>query len=455
LEPYKKRVARDLDDWIAQGWVSPENRTRILRSIPEPAARLSAGGAAAILGAILVMLGVLSFVAANWAALAPVWRLGLITAFIWGAFGGASAAFRYDRPALGHALGLIGAGLFGAGIVLTAQSFNMAAFRNTGVLIWAAGALAAAVLTPSRPVLILAALLGGLWLVLETANPFAPDVLWSYAPLWAATLIAANRMRSLATANIAAAGLAFWAASALGQLAEAERLSRLEAGALFALGAAGVALFAAALRDRRAFTAGVVANWGAAAAVAGGFLIQLPLARYSDLAGRAGDAEQMERAWTTLIGDPGGAYFMPALIAFLAVLILGVLRGLTGRMSWVTVLAVSAAALAAGALPGLFQSIEPDHVLPVRIGIGAVLYALAGGLIAHGARTERRFTAGVGIVLFIAHSLHVYTVLFGDLLRTSIFFMVGGLLFIALSIAGDQLRRRTARAAERAEGASA
>jgi len=454
VEPYRKRLARDLDDWIARGWVSPENRTRILNSVPETGPRWSAGGAAAILGAVLVTLGVLSFVAANWADLAPAWRFALILVFIWGGFGGAGWAFRAGRPALGHALVLIAAGLFGAGIMLTAQTFNMAAFRNTAVLIWAAGALAAALFTPSRPTLILAALLGLLWLGLETANSFAPDVLWSYAPLWLVTFAAANRMRSIVTANIAAAGAAFWGMSALQALSDAGRVSQLEAGALFILGAAAIALIAAALRDREVFTAGVAANWGAAIAVAGGFILQLPLARYGNVAERPGDAERLQETWMTAVGDPGGAYFLPALVAFLAVLSVGVFRGLTGKMSWLTVLAVTAAALAAGALPGLVQSIGPDHVLALRIGIGAVLYALAGGLIAHGARSGRRFAAGVGVVLFVAHSLHVYAVLFGDLLRTSAFFIVGGLLFIALSLAADQLRRRADRRPAPIEGAA-
>ncbi len=454
MEPYRKRLERDLDAWIARGWVSPENRARILKSVPDRRPGFSAGGAAAILGAVLVVLGVLSFVAANWADLAPGWRFLLLCALLAASFGGAAWSFTRQRDTLGHALLVIGSALFGACIILTAQTFNMSAFRNTGVAMWAAGAFAAAVLTPSRPALILAGVLAALWLALEAANPFSPRVLWGFLPFAGALFIAANRMKSIVTANIASAAVIGWAGATLVRVGDDGRLSQLEGGALFVLFCAAFALAGAALRDRKLFGSAAPANWGAAAAVGAGFILQLPLAWYSSVAENPGDTERLADAWARAVGDPGGLFFTPALALFMTVLLLSVLRGLSGRMSWLVVLAVAAAALSAGALPGLVQAVGDTHILPLRVLIGAVLYALAGGLIAHGARTGRRFAATIGVILFIAHSLHVYTVLFGDLLRTSLFFILGGLLFIGLSVAAEQWRRRSERRARSAESAS-
>jgi len=184
---YLKRLARDLDRWIADGLVPAQNRQAILDSAAPSPRRGSAAGAAATLGAILLALAALSFVAANWSELPKLARFILILAALWASLGGAAAAFARGAPALGHALALLGAALFGAAIMLTAQTFNMSAFRNTGVLIWAAGALATALVIPSRPVLVLAAGVGALWAGLEAGNPFAPGPVWTYLALWAVT----------------------------------------------------------------------------------------------------------------------------------------------------------------------------------------------------------------------------------------------------------------------------
>lgn len=207
---YLKRLARDLDRWISDGLVAAQNRQAILDSAAPSPRRWSAAGAAAILGAILLALAALSFVGANWSELPKIARFALILGALWASLGSAAAAFARGAPALGHALALLGAALFGAAIMLTAQTFNMSAFRNTGVLIWAAGALATALVIPSRPVLVLAAGVGALWAGLEVNNPLTPGPHWAYLALWFVTAAAALRMTSSVTLHLLAACLVFW-----------------------------------------------------------------------------------------------------------------------------------------------------------------------------------------------------------------------------------------------------
>ncbi len=69
---YRARLTGDLERWISAGWVDAANRQAILGDIASRPGRWNAAGALAILGAALLALSALSFVAANWLALIPL-----------------------------------------------------------------------------------------------------------------------------------------------------------------------------------------------------------------------------------------------------------------------------------------------------------------------------------------------------------------------------------------------
>ncbi|KAA5803313.1 DUF2157 domain-containing protein [Alkalicaulis satelles] len=417
---YLKRLMRDLDRWIDDGLVPAENREAILARVAPPVRRWNAAGAAAILGAVLLGLAALSFVAANWSELPRLARFALILGALWASYSGAAAAFARANTALGHALALLGAALFGAAIMLTAQTFNISAFRNTGVLIWAAGALITAIALPSRPVLILAAALGGLWAGLEADNPFAPGPVWSYLAVWAVTALFAVRLKSAISLHLLSAGLIIWTGHTLYELLGGYAFDSRHGAAAFILVTGALAVSASLARDRQVEGAGVLAGWMACAAALGALFLQGE-GRY----GADEDAAAHLRYWIA-----AGASF--AIIA----------AGLFARWRQETLAPLAAAGLAgAAAFIALFPAM-PLPGLAADIVLGAVIYAGAAALVIAGAAPSRRFAGALGVTVFALQSLYVYTRLFGDLLNTAAFFFIGGLLLIALSVVIGRWARR-------------
>lgn len=420
LDRYRKRLTRDLDRWIEAGLVPAKNRDAILNDVaPEPA-RWSAQGAAAILGAVLLGLAAISFVAANWAELSRAVRFSVILAALWISYAGAWLAFARNNSAVGHALALLGAALFGGAIALTAQTFNLSAFRNTGVLIWAIGALVTAIAIPSRPVLILSAVVGAGWMISEAQNPVAPAVVWSYPILFAATAAAASRMNSNVTMNILALGLGWWLAHTL-----YEGLGDLDgaAGAAsFALVSGALALASAALRDRDIAGAGVIAAWATAGASAGAFALQLGL-----------DAREptLQPIYALIAG--------PALIA--ALILVAVQARTRSLPAWAAG-ALAASALITFTLPYGQVALGDGFSGALQLSLGAAVFAAGAALILIGSSPGRRTAGLVGVVLFTAQAIYVYAELFGGLLGTAAFFFVGGILMIALSVGLTRIAHR-------------
>lgn len=438
---YRKRLTGDLDRWIANGLVAAESRDAILDDIAPVARGWSASGALAILGSVLLALAAISFVAANWTHLGNLVRLILIFGTLWACFLSAGWAFGRRHPALGHALALLGAALFGVAMVLVAQIFNMSSWRYTVLAIWAVGAIGTALVIPSRPVLILAALLGSSWVWAETFNPFAHGVLWSYLPLWAVTMIAASRMRSLVAANLLAIGINIWIAFLLWDYAQDGRLSELQSSSILILACGASAMLFAALRDREWFGFGALTNWSTSLALLAGFVAQFPLDRFE---ARIGRNEEAIDGWLAVAGVSGPDYWILAGL-FIAVFAGALIwRYLTRSETRTLALPAIAAVLAAMLLPTFAEWLGGNAVLPLRVVVGVIVFALSITLILYGSREGRRYTGGVGIALFIAQTLYVYGETFGDLLDTSLFFLIGGLLLFGLSIAVIRLQKRIA-----------
>lgn len=422
----RKKLERDIDRWIGKGWIDPANRDAILHDAASQPGRWSAAGAGLILGAALLALAALSFVAANWAGMPKLARFAVILAALWGALGGASWAFARNNAALGHALALVGAALFGAAILLTAQTFNMSAFRNTAVLIWSLAALLTALAIPSRPVLGFAALLGVSWLTLESFNPLVTGPLWGFLALWVMLGAAAIRLQSMITANLLGAGAVIWLAGLVGHVQGTGNLPSDGFGAIWLSLLCGAGACAFALLEERGLSYSRIAGrWLFTGSVVTVFLAQFSL----DNPGQAGMAG-----------------FMLALASIGLMVILFIARIAGGHMKPLQAAGLVGAAIVAAATPYLASLQEGGDL--AKIVAGAAIFALAAAMVAEGARAGRGFTGGLGLVLFIAQALHVYTALFGSLLDTALFFLIGGLLLIAMSVLAMRWQRRT-----RVEGA--
>jgi uncharacterized membrane protein len=421
---YRQRLGRDIDRWIRAGWIDAAYRDSILGDIGPGPSRPSALGVLTILGAALLGLSALTFVGANWDAIPRLARFALLLACLWASLLGGAQAFRSGHAALGHALSLLGVVLFGAAIMLTAQTFNMTSFRNTAVLIWAAAGGLTAWLTGSRPVLILATGLGALWAGLEAANPYVTGSIWGYWPVAAAGALMAIRLRSNVSMHLTTIAVALWIAHALYLWERAHPMSDPAVQAIAILTFGALALAASVLRDRAIPGSGVVAGWMTVITLVAAFLIQFPLD-----GGRPGSEAPASAAYLGLA--------LPALAVILALTGWRIMRGRLTRWEGGILIA---AGLAIAALPLILADLSPAPIL-LRMAIGALLYAAFTALILIGDRHGRGLLRVCGVTGFVLQTLYVYAETFEGLLDTALFFFVGGLILFGASFVIWQIRK--------------
>jgi hypothetical protein len=125
MASYRQRLEKDLDRWIAAGWIAPDQRAAIMGSVPG-GARLEAATALGLIGALLLGVAMIALVAANWEGMGRTLRFGLLLAAFASACGGAAFAAHTKRPALTDALATLAALIFAGAIGLTGQIFDIA-----------------------------------------------------------------------------------------------------------------------------------------------------------------------------------------------------------------------------------------------------------------------------------------------------------------------------------------
>lgn len=147
------------------------------------------------IGAVLIGAGIFSFIAANWQSMPNVVKVGIILSAMFFAYGaGWFMKEKYGFQKTGDALILLGAIIYGAGIFLVAQMFNIRANWPDGFILWMIGAIAMGFAIESYPLLYLSIPLGIFAVVghpLSIFNSFGPDafLLTSSFLLLAATII--------------------------------------------------------------------------------------------------------------------------------------------------------------------------------------------------------------------------------------------------------------------------
>jgi uncharacterized membrane protein len=165
---YLRQLKRDLDTWIANGLVDEDNKEAILASVGAGTQVRTLDVILAVFGVILIGAGAMSFVAANWAAMAKLERLIVLFGSLWAAYAIAGWFLANTRGAIGQAFVLLGVILFGVNIHFVAQTYNIQAHYPDGLLLWGIGAILTAIVVPSRASLALALGLGGWWTWQET-----------------------------------------------------------------------------------------------------------------------------------------------------------------------------------------------------------------------------------------------------------------------------------------------
>ncbi len=156
-------------------------------------------------GAILIGAGIFSFVAANWRDLGSVAKVGFITISMTVAYvTGWYLKERMKMPKTGGALVLLGTIIYGAGIFLVAQIFNIRANWPDGFILWMLGTIIMAYATETFPLFYLSILLGiiatighpiGIFTFFNSYNPFSFTSSFLLLTATLATFIAGWMMR--------------------------------------------------------------------------------------------------------------------------------------------------------------------------------------------------------------------------------------------------------------------
>lgn len=178
------------------------------------------------LGSLLIGLGVLFLIAANWSFLPPWVRIGLVELLILVVYGLAfEVLIRPDRaPSVGRSMVFLGCLLYGGSIWQVGQTFHQGAHWPDGLLIWALGMVPLAYVMRSANLVGLAMLLLMAWNLAEQFRPhealpwlpfFIPGSFrtfnLAFPPLFlAVSLPAIRRFPASGLGGLAALGLASW-----------------------------------------------------------------------------------------------------------------------------------------------------------------------------------------------------------------------------------------------------
>lgn len=408
--------------WQADGLLSPEQARAILARYPEEApARGRSAAAFTILGAILVGLGAILFVAANWQRMAVPVRLALIfgTMLTSHGLGWWLWLRRPIWPRTGQALVLLGTLLYGAGIWLVAQIFHLNAHWPTGLLLWAVGALAVAGAGGARPNLALAALLLGIWTLAEQAGFGRLNPL--FLPMAVAAGALAYRLQATESLLLSLAGLAAWQSGALVRwMAEwPGGLGAIPVGAALAL--LGLLYFAAAPWHEASPALRPLA-WpyhlaGAVAGLAGLFLLTF--------------------RWEAPAPWPAATWLWVGLLAGLDLAAAATALRRGGRPAWPVALAV---ALGGATIP-LTMAGAAATTLRLLLA-NALLLAAVAALVAQGFRQRNELLVNVALAAFLALVIRWYFDWFYTLMNRSLFFIGAGLLLLVGGLLLERTRRR-------------
>ena len=141
----KRSVHKALQHWLSEGLLTPEQVQELGDSF-ERAERPEDSGRLVMIfgtvGAVLTGLGVILFVASNWATMSPGVRTIVLLAVYGAVVGGAVLAEHRGFPMAAEAVWLLSTLVLGANIFLMAQIYNLSLTMWQGTLAWLIGALA-------------------------------------------------------------------------------------------------------------------------------------------------------------------------------------------------------------------------------------------------------------------------------------------------------------------------
>ena len=150
----RRSVHNALQHWLGEGLLTSEQVQELSESFEKAEKPRESGRLVMIfgtIGAVLTGLGVILFVASNWATMSPGARTVVLLAVYGAVVAGAVFAERRRLPIVADAVWLLSTLVLGANIFLMAQTYNLSLTMWQGTLAWMIGALAMGYARQSPP----------------------------------------------------------------------------------------------------------------------------------------------------------------------------------------------------------------------------------------------------------------------------------------------------------------
>jgi uncharacterized membrane protein len=394
---------------VERGWISADAAANILGEVAARP-RLKAAGAASTIGAVLLAMGVILFVASNWGALDRTARLGILMLGLWGSLLAAQTCRIRGYPILASALGLVVATIFGAGIVLVAQAFNVRAESDLWLLLWAAGALATGAVLHSQPAAVLAVGLATFW---SFANEgYAPLIF--YIPAMAAFFWASMHYHWRVVAHLTWIAVLLWAGSAIEPLFdEGVSIGLIPVGIACVMLSLGMGAFGRF--DRESIMRSAL-PW---AAICIGLVFSVvPVPDIAEDIVAWHDTPLELLPWALIMA------------ASLAIAWFWARRAVL----WIAFVTAASLVLIAGVSPG-------PQAAPAIVLLNIMTIAGMTAACWHATLAENRAVFAVAVLFLVGNLCRLYFDTFWGLLDRSIFFIGGGLLLLAVGYACERIRR--------------
>jgi uncharacterized membrane protein len=172
---FRTALAEEISTWQHEGLIDTQLAQLLQERYPLIAQSSKLMTIALIVGAVMVGLGAILFVSSNWSAMTAFVKLFVILAAMASSYG-AAWYLKYEpgnNPKVGSAMLLVGTLVYGAGIWLISQTFNLEASASTELLLWTLGAAAMTVVTRSSALGVLTSILVFAWNISNNTPTYA------------------------------------------------------------------------------------------------------------------------------------------------------------------------------------------------------------------------------------------------------------------------------------------
>lgn len=405
------KMRQEIDRWRAEALIDDKLAETLLSRYLSGAGGSGYITAILMMGAVLVGIGILLFVAANWAGMSTVLKLAIIIGSML-AFGVSGYRCGFEpgnRPRLGAALMLVSSIIYGAGIWLITQTYNIDIDVQQGILLWAAGVGAAALATRSSVQSLLFCVLAACWVPSELS-------IWQW-PTGDPMFVIARVL----TAFGISAGLAYFTRSkaAFALSAAASTLSLAFIGGVapveFVLLPWAVTLFCGYLLLKNVWTPGASSFMYSGT---GGMVLGLLILTFSH-----------------------GDVHIPVTMQFALLPILALVAAASAALKRKEYQLEALAACQVMVIPIIMLSLDlkPLYVL----GINALLLAILVGLVWTGQnRLKQPGLINLAIAAFVIEVICRYFDFFFTMMDRSVVFTIGGILLLAAGTAAERGRRK-------------